>query len=209
MGPNTTNAFVLKKGMRVGSFVIREISEQRLSLRGSRRFAMGRLIVEILLLALGLAAWGAVLRDDPAKPRNLKVLLFPLAGAVLAATGLLHFGEEWAFDGQARTFFRRGFFGEATMGPGKISCLQLTVLPTNLQQREAVVLKLLARDVLAIGRARSKKPAAMNLIAAAKAIAIRLQIPVTVEGEMNEAPASAAQALEELRAAGSTFRRAA
>jgi len=159
-------------------------------LRGSRRFAMWQFMIGLVVTALGLCAWASVLRGDAASTgAHGKVLVFPIAGIVWMLSGFLLLGDVWQFDATGRKFSRVGFFRFDTLPADQMHSVRLTALPTNLRQRETLVLEMIAGTKrFSIGSRRTSKPDAMNLITLAERIASILHLPLETSGELVSAP---------------------
>jgi hypothetical protein len=101
----------------------------------------------------------------------------------------MQFAEVWEFDRSSRVFARFGFLGHEVLPPGKIECVRLTALPTNLKQRESLLLELVVGiRTFPIGCRRTSKPDAANLVIAAERIATVLQLPLELIGDLQSAP---------------------
>lgn len=180
----------LKVGMNLGGFVVQGIAEGRLTLRGSRKFAVKAIVVGTFLLIFGLLAWAAVARGDAHRQHiAARALVAPLIGAISLLIGLVRLGETWEFDAASRTLVLFRFLGHRILRPGSLTCVRLTALPTNLRQRETLVLDLVVSDRIwfPVGRIRTSKPAAADLITAAAQISDMLQLPLDITGELASA----------------------
>jgi hypothetical protein len=202
--PEAANTGELAAGDRVGSFVVKAIARNGLLLRGCRTFAMWQVIGGLVTTLLGLCAWASVFRGDSAKTgAHGKVLLFPLTGIVWTTVGFLQFGEVWQFDADRRKFGRNGFFRFESLAADQLNCVRLTALPTNLRQRETLVLEIIAGPRrFPIGRRRTSKHDAANLITLAERISSVLQLPIEVIGELNSAAPTMRERFEQLAAEG-------
>lgn len=181
----------LTAGDRVAGFLVRGCSPGRLTLRGSRRVATGTVVLGTLITLLGLAAWASVFRGDAHQTgAHGKVLLCPVAGLILIAAGFSRFFSVWEFDGRSRTFAALGLLGHQILRPGDITHIRLTALPTDINQRESLELELVAQSrAFPLGKRRSKKRDALNLIRAAELMSDLLQVRIELAGELKEAPA--------------------
>lgn len=189
----------LVAGAHLGGFTVHRVATGRLTLRGSRAFATKSIALGVVLLAFGLCAWASVLRHDPAAPHG-KVLVFPLLGVIGIVLGLTRLGETWEFDASSRVLVIFGFLGHKVLRPGFFNRVRLTALPTNLKQRETLVLDLVVSDRVRypVGRRRTNKPDAANLIVAARQIAAMLALPLEVVGTLELAPPSILQEFADL-----------
>lgn len=180
----------LTPGMKLGGFVVQKATEGRLTLRGSRRFALKAIVLGAVLIVFGLFAWAAVARGE-AHTQHVTggILIAPISGALSILLGLVRLGETWEFDAASRTLVLFRFLGHRVMAPGSLACVRLTALPTNMRQRETLVLDLVVSDRIwfPIGRIRTNKPESAHLITAATVISAMLKLPLEIVGALESA----------------------
>jgi hypothetical protein len=148
------------------------------------------MVLGAVLMVFGLLAWAAVARGE-AHTQHITggILIAPVSGALSILLGLVRLGETWEFDAASRTLVLFRFLGHRVLAPGSLACVRLTALPTNLRQRETLVLDLVVSDRIwfPVGRIRTNKPEAAHLITAAAIISAMLKLPLDIVGVLESA----------------------
>jgi hypothetical protein len=201
----TIRAEGLQPGAKVGFFVVRRASPGRLTLRGSRGFAVKAFTLGGILILIGLCAWASVARGDARQQHvNGTALIAPVVGVLCMLAGFLQIGKTWELDAVTHTLVILGTFGHRVLRPGSFKCVRLTALPTNIRQRETLVLELVVSDWIGypVGRVRTSKPQAEHLVTAAAQLAEMLQLPLEIVGSLESARPETLARFEQLPAAG-------
>jgi hypothetical protein len=126
-------------------------------------------------------------------------------GCFAIFAGIAEINSRLSFSGTERAVYQNGLFGKRPPTPAVMyDSVFIESLPTNLEQREKLAIKILPADPkrmempLLIGSLRTNKPSAIQLLCSAVEIASLLDLPIKVSGACREGDAYLQKALGDL-----------
>ena len=176
----------LASGDSLGTMTVVASGERGLVLKGAAPYAIGVILLGVLGIGFGGLAWMAYLNDTG--ERVSTKWLVTLFGAIAVVVGVVQLNTRVMVDGERRTLTRGKSAAQAREA---FSRVQITVLPTNLNQRETLRLELHPSDGKppeVMGMSRTNKKRAFHVANAGYELARLLDLPLVVEGETAEAP---------------------
>jgi len=180
----------LTSGARVGRFTVVTAEPELLVLRGHIGASVLMVIGGLLLTVWGVFPWMAlVIGSDQSIP--LKALAIAPGGMALVAAGVVQATRRYTFDARQQSLVCSTRFRKPQVYPrSAFSLIAINVLPTNLQQRETVQLRLRQfvseNSGILIGARRSNKKDTVYLVLAAIEIARLLDHSIEVRGQCKE-----------------------
>jgi hypothetical protein len=180
----------LAKGASLGTMTVVESGERRLVLKGSPGLAW-----LLILLGLGLTAWGAMswraYLDNTGERVSTKALSMPVIGVLAVVAGVVQLFTRVTVDGRELRVRRGGLLGRSTRNRHLFSKVVLKVLPKSMEHDETLRVELhpyegKAVDVL--GSVETKDGRAFCVANAGYEMARLLDLSLVVEGEATAAP---------------------